>query len=96
MENIESEFIERVGNQKVKRKKGYLYYVGKDGYVYEIPENGKGDGVRVTNAKIERKDGYLYYVDEEGYVVRAKLFRPEEYEKRLKVSLRVRVNLQHL
>jgi len=81
MENIESEFIERVGNQKVKRKKGYLYYVGKDGYVYEIPENGKGEGVRVTNAKIERKEGYLYYVNEEGYVVRAKLFKPEEYKK---------------
>jgi len=81
MENIESEFTERVGNQKVKRKKGYLYYVGKDGYVYEIPESEKGKGVRVTSAKIERKEGYIYYVDEEGYVVRAKLFKPEEYEK---------------
>jgi len=58
-----------------------LYYVGKDGDVYEIPENGKGEGVRVTNAKIERKEGYLYYVNEEGYVVRAKLFKPEEYKK---------------
>jgi len=81
MENRENKYTERVGNQKVKRKEGYLYYVGKDGYVYEVPENEKGEGVRVTSEKIERKEGYLYYVDKEGYVVRAKLFKPEEYEK---------------
>jgi len=84
MENTENKYPERVGNQKVKRKEGYLYYVGMDGYVYELPENEKGEGVRVTSEKIERKEGYLYYVNKEGYVVRAKLLKPEEYEKMAK------------
>lgn len=25
----------RVGREKINREKGYLYYVGKDGYVYK-------------------------------------------------------------
>jgi len=78
---MENTYRERVSNQRIQREEGYLYYLGKDGYVYRIPEDKKGEPVRVTNEKIEREEGYLYYVDNEGYVVRAKLFTPEEYKK---------------
>lgn len=35
----------KVGTEKIERKKGYLYYVGGDGYVHEAKMNrGKKRG----------------------------------------------------
>ncbi|BCS90855.1 MAG: hypothetical protein ARM1_0312 [Candidatus Micrarchaeota archaeon] len=68
---------ERIGHEKIEREEGYLYYVGKDGYVWKAPTkaNRSGKKERVSKEKIEKEKGYLYYIDKNGYVARAKMNR---------------------
>ncbi|MEM4389164.1 MAG: hypothetical protein QXG98_00695 [Candidatus Micrarchaeia archaeon] len=65
----------RIGKEKIEREEGYLYYVGKDGYVWRAPmkNNPGGTKKRVGTEKIEKRAGYMYYLDKEGYVCEAKL-----------------------
>ena len=65
---------ERIGKQKIVRKAGYLYFVGKDGYVWQVPmrANKGGRKAKVGTEKIAKKDGFLYFVDRAGYVARVK------------------------
>lgn len=65
----------RIGNEKISREEGYLYYVGKDGYVWASPMklNKSGRKKKVGNEKISKKSGYLYYIDKGGYVCEAKM-----------------------
>lgn len=66
---------QRIGSERISREEGYLYYVGKDGYVWRTPMrfNKSGTKKRVGTERIEKKKGYLYYLDEEGYVCEAKM-----------------------
>jgi hypothetical protein len=66
---------ERIGKEKVSREEGYLYYIGKDGYVWRAPMKHLkgGSKKRVGNEKIEKHSGYMYYLDKNGYVARAKM-----------------------
>ena len=63
---------ERVGNERVRREEGYLYFVGKDGYVWKTSRenNLNGRKLRVTSKKIKKEDGYLYFLDKGGYISR--------------------------
>jgi outer membrane protein assembly factor BamB len=65
----------KVGNEKIKREDGYLYYIGKDGYVWASPmkHNKGGKKKKVGTEKIEKKKGYMYYVGKDGYVYEAKM-----------------------
>lgn len=65
----------KIGTEKIKRESGYLYYVGKDGYVWKTPMkvNKKGKKAKVGTEKINRKPGYMYYVDSAGFVCEAKM-----------------------
>lgn len=75
---------ERIGKERIERKVDYLYYVGKDGYVWEKPFGKEGEKrKRVGMEKICREEGYVYYLDREGYVARFKkgeTFWKPEYE----------------
>ena len=64
-------------SEKVSREDGYLYYLGKDGYVWRTPmkTNTRGRKARVGSEKVMRADGYLYFIDKKGYVARAKMNR---------------------
>ena len=55
--------------EKVKREAGYLYYVGKDGYVWAAPmkSNPHGKKHKVGTVKHE-KTGKMHYVDGAGVV----------------------------
>jgi hypothetical protein len=66
---------QRIGKEKIEREEGYLYYVGKDGYVWAAPMKHKPGGKkkRVGNEKITKEPGYMYYLDKGGYVARAKM-----------------------
>ncbi|MEM3373324.1 MAG: hypothetical protein QXF76_03865 [Candidatus Anstonellales archaeon] len=65
----------KVSNEKIEREEGYLYYVGKDGYVWKSPmkHNKKGKKAKVGTEKIEKKKGYMYYVGNDGYVYETKM-----------------------
>ncbi len=64
---------QRVGKEQVKREKGYLYYLGKDGYMWKSPmkTNTKGKKAKVGTEKIKREPGFMYYLDKAGYVAKA-------------------------
>lgn len=68
---------ERIGDEKVMREEGYLYFLGKDGYVWRTPmkTNNRGRKAKVGSEKIKRDSGYLYFIDKAGYVARAKMNR---------------------
>ncbi len=68
---------ERIGSEKLQREDGYLYYLGKDGYVWRTPmkTNKRGRKAKVGGERIKRDQGYLYFIDKSGYVARAKMNR---------------------
>ncbi|HVA83076.1 MAG: hypothetical protein KGH71_03010 [Candidatus Micrarchaeota archaeon] len=68
---------ERIGKEKIVREDGYLYYLGKDGYVWATPmkTNPKGRKAKKGSEKVSRAAGYLYFIDKGGYVARAKMNR---------------------
>lgn len=65
----------RIGKEKIKREKGYLYYIGKDGYVWRAPmkHNPRGTKKRVGTEKIKKEAGSMYFLDKAGYVAMAKM-----------------------
>lgn len=66
--------IAKVG---VKREKGYLYYLDKQGDVSCAKmARGKskgGSAKKVAKLGIKRKEGYLYFIDKQGDVSCAKM-----------------------
>ena len=66
---------ERVGKEQIKREKGYLDYLGKDGYLWKTPTklNKSGKKGRVGTEKVTRQDGYMYFLDKKGFISRAKM-----------------------
>ena len=68
---------ERVGKEQIKREKGYLYYLGKDGYLWKTPtkldKSGKKARVGTQKLDIRAGDGYMYFLDKKGFVSRAKM-----------------------
>ncbi len=65
----------KIGKEKIKREKGYLYYVGKDGYVWMAPmkANKRGKKKRVGAEKIQKKKGYMYYLGKDSYVYETRM-----------------------
>jgi len=68
---------ERVGSERLEREDGYLYFLGKDGFVWKTPmkTNSRGRKGKVGSEKVKRETGYLYFIDKSGYVARAKMNR---------------------
>lgn len=64
---------------KIKRQKGYLYYLDKKGNVSMAKmARGKkkgGSPKMVVKCGIKRKPGYLYFIDKQGDVSMAKMAR---------------------
>ena len=65
----------KIGTEKISRENGYLYFIGKDGYVWRTPmkANKRGTKKKVGTEKVEKKKGYLYYLDDAGFVAEAKM-----------------------
>ncbi len=70
---------EKVATCGVKKEKGYLYYLDKNGNVArsKMARGGeKGGGAQVVaETKVKREKGYLYFIDKNGDVSRAKMAR---------------------
>jgi len=70
----------------VKRVKGYLYFIDKQGDVScaKMARGTKKGGMRKKVAKcgIKRKEGYLYFLDKQGDVSCAKMKRGGKKKKK--------------
>jgi hypothetical protein len=70
----------------VKREKGYLYYIDKQGDVScaKMARGTKkgGSPKKVAKVGIKRKEGYLYFLDKKGDVSCAKMKRGGKRKKR--------------
>lgn len=68
---------ERLTDEKITRDDGYLYFLGKDGFVWRTPmrNNTRGRKAKVGSEKVKREEGYLYFIDKAGYVARTKMNR---------------------
>ena len=70
----------------IKRKKGYLYFVGKNGNAYETKMargKKKGGGRKmIHNCRIKKQKGYLYFIDRKGNVCCAKMQRGGRKKRR--------------
>ena len=66
---------QKVGKEKIIREKGYLYFVGKDGYVWAAPMKSSPGGrkKKVGSEKVAKETGYMYYIGKDGYVAKAKM-----------------------
>jgi len=77
---------EKVTKVGIKREKGYLYYVDKQGDVSsaKMARGGKKGGgpKKVAKCGIKRKEGYLYFVDKQGDVSCAKMKRGGKKKKK--------------
>ncbi|MCL5433569.1 MAG: hypothetical protein M1538_01140 [Candidatus Marsarchaeota archaeon] len=65
---------ERIGKEKIEKEGGYLYYIGKDGFVWRSPmkNNKRGRKSKIGTEKFSLDKDFLYFVDKSGYVARAK------------------------
>jgi hypothetical protein len=65
----------KIGSERISREDGYLYFVGKDGYVWRVPmkHNKRGSKKRVGSEKVQKEKGFLYYVGSDGFVYKAKM-----------------------
>ena len=70
----------------IKRKKGYLYFVGKNGCAYETKMargKKKGGGRKMICAcRIKKQKGYLYFIDGKGNLSCAKMQRGGRKKRR--------------
>ena len=71
-----AEKVEKVG---VKKEKGFLYFVDKNGDVSRAPmargRKGQGKPEKVATAGVKKEKGYLYFVDKNGDISKAKMAR---------------------
>ncbi len=76
---------QKVAKLGVKREKGYLYFIDKNGDVScALMARGKKKGgkpKKVAKAGIEKKNGYLYFLDKQGDISCAKLVRGGKKKK---------------
>jgi len=76
----------KVAKVGVKKEKGYLYFVDKNGDVgrAKMARGGKKGGKREKVAKvgIDKESGYLYFVDKQGDISCAKMARGRKRKKR--------------
>ena len=53
------DMAEKISREAIKREEGYLYYLGKDGYVWQNPtrSNKSGRKAKVGNEKNRKREG---------------------------------------
>ncbi len=70
---------QKVAKAGVKRQKGYLYYLDKQGDISraKMARGGSKGGrpEKVKKVGVKREEGYLYFIDKQGDVSRAKMVR---------------------
>jgi len=78
---------EKIAKVKVKREKGYLYFIDGKGNVARAPmaragKKAKGKRELVAKTDVKKEAGYLYFLDKDGDVSRAKMARGNKAKKK--------------
>ena len=77
---------QKVAKAGIKRAKGYLYYLDKQGDISRarMARGGKkgGSPQKVARLGVKRKAGYLYFIDKNGDVSAARMARAGRSRKR--------------
>jgi hypothetical protein len=65
----------KIGKEKIQRETGFLYYLGKDGYIWAAPmkHNKTGKKKKIGTEKIAREKGFMYYLGKDGFIGKAKM-----------------------
>ena len=71
---------EKVAKVGLKREKGYLYFIDKNGNVARSVmargrKKGKSKQEIVSKTEVQRESGYLYFIDKEGDISRTIMAR---------------------
>lgn len=70
---------QKIAKAGIKREKGYLYYLDKQGDISraKMARGGKKGGApqKVKKLGVKRQEGFLYFIDKQGDVSRAKMVR---------------------
>jgi hypothetical protein len=81
-----TKMAEKLVKLGVKRQKGFLYYIDKQGDVScaKMARGAKkgGSPKKVAKAGIKRKEGYLYFLDKQGDISAAKMKRGGKKKKK--------------
>jgi hypothetical protein len=84
----EKNMADKVQKVGIKREKGFLYYLDKQGDVscakMARGKNKGGKPKKVAKCGIKRKEGYLYFIDKAGDVSCAKMVRGGKKKKKSK------------
>lgn len=64
----------------IKREKGYLYFVDKQGHAARCKMARRGQKTNkkqevIVKIGVKRKKGYLYFIDKNGHIAEAKMAR---------------------
>jgi hypothetical protein len=78
---------QKVAKVGIKKAKGYLYFVDKNGDVSRavMARGGKVKGKKVEKVAkvgVKKEDGYLYFIDKQGDISRAKMVRGGRRKKK--------------
>lgn len=69
----------KVAKVGVKKEKGYLYFVDKQGDISAAKmargDKKGGSAKKVAKVGIKREEGYLYFIDKQGDISAAKMVR---------------------
>ena len=71
--------VKKVAKVGVKKEKGYLYFVDKQGDISAAKmargDKKGGSAKKVAKVGIKREEGYLYFIDKQGDISAAKMVR---------------------
>ena len=80
----------KVAKVGVKKEKGYLYFVDKQGDISAAKmargDKKGGSPKKVAKVGIKREEGYLYFIDKQGDISAAKMVRGGTKKKSAKKS----------
>jgi len=82
--------MEIVSSFKINKEKGFLYFIGRDGFVYKVPLNrskiADKTPQRVSSEPVKIEKGFVYFVNKEGFVCRAEQNKKGRIDKLLKTT----------
>ena len=67
---------QKVGTERIKREDGWLYYIGKDGYVWASGAKHskfKGKKRKIGSEKISKEKGFMYFLGSDGFVYKTRM-----------------------